>query len=339
MTIADKTGRIYRQVSWRSEASFEECVVGLADKIFGTTSIFLPIKHRVKRGNIVTIPDGYLLDFADASSPRMFVVEVEIQTHDLFKHITDQLIRFAAAFAQDQMSVRRFIAEAIKKDRGATRRLDAALGRSPFGNVDAFLDSAIYQEFRGLVIIDERRDELDAVLKQFASDIAALEVQAFRSSDGKMLFQYESLYEEEQEPFADSSGREQSAALRQRRAKCDTIVVPARKEGFDRVFLGENAWRAIRISPGMRDRIKFIAGYQVAPVSAVTHIAEVDKIRPVGSDGKFEVIFKGKAEKLARQVKVRDGKKAPYGPVYVQRRNLAKARFLEDAMKAREAGR
>jgi hypothetical protein len=31
----------------------------------------------------------------------------------------------------------------------------------------------------------------------------------------------------------------------------DTVVVPARHEGFEAVFLGENAWRAIRISGGM----------------------------------------------------------------------------------------
>ena len=28
----------------------------------------------------------------------------------------------------------------------------------------------------------------------------------------------------------------------------DTIIVPAREEGFNRVFLGENAWYAIKIS-------------------------------------------------------------------------------------------
>ena len=127
MSISDATGRIYRSVSWSKEADFEQCVVEQADGLFGPTSIFLPIKHRVRKGVIVTIPDGYLLDLADPSSPRMFVVEVEIRTHDLFKHITDQLIRFAAAFAHDQLPVRRFVAEAIKRDKRAGKRLEAAL--------------------------------------------------------------------------------------------------------------------------------------------------------------------------------------------------------------------
>jgi hypothetical protein len=338
MTISDATGRVYHAVSWAKEANFEQFVVEQADGLFGQTSIFLPIKHRVKRGNIVTIPDGYLLDLADPASPRMFVVEVEIQTHDLFKHITDQLIRFAAAFAHDQLPVRRFVAEAIKRDKEANKRLHAALKKSPFRNEDAFLDAIVYQPFRGIVVIDERRDELDSVLKQFASEISALELKVFASSDGKRLYQYDSLYDEDEDAVASPKCRSstftagQIAELRCRRALCDTIVVPARKEGFDRVFIGEDRWYAIRISAGMRDRIKYIAGYQIAPISAVTHIAEVSHVKPHGSNGKFEVVFKGPATKLKKPVKTKNGRYAPYGPIYVDSKKLLKAKHLEDAL-------
>jgi hypothetical protein len=46
-------------------------------------------------------------------------------------------------------------------------------------------------------------------------------------------------------------------------------VVPAQKEGFVQVFVGENAWYAIRISGGMIQKIKYIAAYQSQPVSAM----------------------------------------------------------------------
>jgi hypothetical protein len=52
----------------------------------------------------------------------------------------------------------------------------------------------------------------------------------------------------------------------------DTIVVPAQREGFERVFLGENAWWAVRISGGMIAKIKYVAAYQSQPVSAITHV-------------------------------------------------------------------
>jgi hypothetical protein len=37
----------------------------------------------------------------------------------------------------------------------------------------------------------------------------------------------------------------------------DTIVVPAQKDGFQKVFLGQNSWWAIRISGGMIPKIKY----------------------------------------------------------------------------------
>jgi hypothetical protein len=71
----------------------------------------------------------------------------------------------------------------------------------------------------------------------------------------------------------------------------DTVIVPAQKEGFDDVFLGQNAWWAIRIGGGMIPKIKYIAAYQSTPISAVTHVAPVASIEPYGEDGKYKLIF------------------------------------------------
>lgn len=74
-------------------------------------------------------------------------------------------------------------------------------------------------------------------------------------------------------------------------SKPDTIIVPARQEGFNETFLGEDCWHAIRISGGMLDKIKYIAGYQTHPVSAITHYAPVSHIEPYGEGGKYKVVF------------------------------------------------
>ena len=50
-----------------------------------------------------------------------------------------------------------------------------------------------------------------------------------------------------------------TAPIRTTSGGLDTIVVPAQREGFDRVFIGQNAWWAIRISGGMIPKIKYIA--------------------------------------------------------------------------------
>ncbi len=66
--------------------------------------------------------------------------------------------------------------------------------------------------------------------------------------------------------------------------EADTVIVPARHDGFEKVFLGENAWRAIRIAGGMIPKIKYIAAYQTQPVSAITHLAPVASSKLYGDN-------------------------------------------------------
>jgi len=78
----------------------------------------------------------------------------------------------------------------------------------------------------------------------------------------------------------------------------DTVIVPAQEDGFQETFIGENCWYAIRISGGMLPRIKYIAAYRSAPVSAITHYASVKRIESYGDGGKYRLIF----SKLATEI-------------------------------------
>jgi len=80
--------------------------------------------------------------------------------------------------------------------------------------------------------------------------------------------------------------------------KNDTIIVPAQKEGFEKVFVGEDCWYAVRISGGMLDQIKYVAAYQTQPVSAITHFAPVSRIEPYGEEGKYKLVFSEKAKPI-----------------------------------------
>jgi hypothetical protein len=78
----------------------------------------------------------------------------------------------------------------------------------------------------------------------------------------------------------------------------DTVVVPAQEEGFNKVFVGENRWFAIRIGAKQMPKLKYIAAYQVAPIGAVTHVAEIQSIKPFENTGKYVLTFKNPAEKV-----------------------------------------
>ena len=335
-SILGPGGQVARQVAYALEEDFERDVVRLSDHIFGA-SVYVDIKRRVG-SEIVTIPDGYLVDITDAATPKLFVIENEIVSHDPFKHIGIQMLKFVTSFDDAQRAIRTFLMENIRANPTHLERLEAACKGSASPNVDHYLDSAVFGEFRGLVVIDEARPELFRVLQKINANISVLEVKGFETDSGERMFLFDTLYDDDEEdaelvaptPVRSPAARE---ARRARRASADTIVVPAREEGFQKVFIGENQWHAIRIGPGMKDRIKYIAAYRVAPISAVTHVAEIAEVKPYKDTGKYQVLFRAPAQEI-RHVPIQRGKAGPQGPVYVQKDRLLTLATLEDVLGA-----
>ena len=113
----------------------------------------------------------------------------------------------------------------------------------------------------------------------------------------------------------------------------DTIIVPAKADGFHEVFLGQHAWWAVRISAGMIPKLRWIAAYQTRPIAAVTHIAEIDRIEPYGDAGKKKLIFKGPAVALENTIPFGDAASgAMQGPRYTSRDKLLQAHSIKDLL-------
>jgi len=114
----------------------------------------------------------------------------------------------------------------------------------------------------------------------------------------------------------------------------DTVVVPAQAEGFQKTFLDENCWFAIRIHSSMIPKIKHIAAYQVLPVSAITHVAEVKKIERWKDSSKYILYFTAPAKPVGpiKLIPKPNGKvKAPQAPRYTSFERLMKAKNLDEA--------
>ncbi|MDA1129608.1 MAG: hypothetical protein O2913_13080 [Chloroflexi bacterium] len=111
----------------------------------------------------------------------------------------------------------------------------------------------------------------------------------------------------------------------------DTVVVPAQEDGFRKVFLGENCWYSIRIGGGMLPKIKYIAAYQTAPVSAITHHARVERIEPYGDEGKYRLVFTEPAKPLPRPIPFADAPQGSMqGPRYTSFARLQSAKRVLD---------
>ena len=115
----------------------------------------------------------------------------------------------------------------------------------------------------------------------------------------------------------------------------DTIVCPARDDGFESAFLGQRAWWAIRIREENIPKIRYIAMYRVAPTSAITHYGEVERIEPyTGSDrpeGKYKVVLKGEPRALPRPIGFgKTSHNKPQGPKYASLADILNAKTLDD---------
>ena len=112
--------------------------------------------------------------------------------------------------------------------------------------------------------------------------------------------------------------------------KFDPIVVPAREEGFKQRFLNENCWLAVRINEKHISKLKFIAAYQVAPVAAITHIAEVEAILPYNDTGKYMIKFKGPATAIVPIPRPENSEVNMQSSRYALREKLLAAKNLDE---------
>lgn len=113
----------------------------------------------------------------------------------------------------------------------------------------------------------------------------------------------------------------------------DTIIVPATIDNFNSLFLEQKKWGAIKISPSAIKEIKYIAAYQTAPISAITHLAEIKSIEKAEEKGKYIIYFNNDPTKIT-DIKF-DGTMGSQiqGARYTNKENLLKAKTISDLFK------
>jgi hypothetical protein len=131
-------------------------------------------------------------------------------------------------------------------------------------------------------------------------------------------------------PSKQEDPNDQVQAVGSESDKFDTVVVPAREEGFKQRFLNENCWFALRIGTKNISKLKFIAAYQVAPVAAITHIAEIEAIVPYNDTGKYMVKFKGAAMAIVPIPRSENSEVNMQSPRYALRTKLLEAKNLDE---------
>jgi hypothetical protein len=283
----------YRLAGYRDEADLEGAINQVKTELFGEHRIYLDVKKKIgAKGGLRNIPDGYLVDLS-GQRPRLYVVENELATHEHLSHIAVQILQFSLSFEAEPRAVRNILFNALHEQPDALAKCEAYAASHNFRNLDHFLDALVFETpFAALVVIDEIPENLENVLaKKFQFGVEVLELACYENGNGERVFRFE--------PFLADLGEAEAVTVptltvargRIDASTIDTVVVPAREEGFQDVFLKENRWYAVRIHGTMRPQIKYVAAYRVAPTSAITHIAPVRSIEPWKDTDKFVLNF------------------------------------------------
>lgn len=322
----------YLEEPFESESELEKAIIEVSQQLFGVNRVYIDVKRKIGlKGSIRNIPDGYLLDLSSLKTPVVYVVEVELAGHDPLKHIAVQVLEFSLSFETSPTIVKSIIKNTLLANPEAMARCQQYATTNNYDNVDVLLEKMVYgnDTFRALVVIDEVTDELETVLiSRFKFPVEIITLNRHKSSTGERLYHFEPFLEE-LGPQGGSNGPSQSPLDP---SDIDTIVVPAQEEGFINTFVGENCWYQIRIHSSMIPKLKYIAAYQVAPESAITHFAEIQKIELYKDTNKYIVYFKEPANTIGPIRLVKNGQAhAPQAPRYTSFSRLSVAKDLDQA--------
>ena len=324
---------VYRDDHFELEAELEDAILTVASTLFGETRLYLDAKRIIgTKGRTRNIPDGYLVDLTSTKDPKLFVVENELAKHDPLRHIAVQILEFSLSFEASPHQVKNIVKDALVARPHLLAKCQEYAEKNGFENIDYLLERMIYgsNRFNALVVIDTLDEELETVLiSRFKFPVEILTLERYVGPNGERVFQFD--------PFLadvnpnDESASSSASATKVDPSEVDTIVVPARDEGFTDVFLGENRWYKIRIHSSMIPKIKNVAVYRVAPESAITHIAPVASIEQWPDSNKYVVNFADPPTPIGPIHLANGGRvRAPQAPRYTSRARLERAKTLDD---------
>lgn len=326
----------YELEPFELESDLELSISESSKPLFGDSRIYLDMKRLIgQKGSTQNIPDGYLIDLTSNKDPKLYLVEVELGIHEPLKHIAVQILEFSLSYETSPQLVKSILKEGLIKNSVGFDKCNEYAIKNGFENVDYLLERIIYKKdsFIALVIIDEIDEELETVLlSRFKFPVEVLTFQRFISPSGERLYSFEPFLQDVGTTIETVTDGQTVSIKTIDPSEIDTIVVPAQEEGFKKVFLGQNCWYAIRIHSSMIPRLKYIASYQVAPISAITYIARIKSIQQYEETNKYFIYFSEPAKEI-NHIKLipKSIVKAPQSIRYTSYDKLMKAKNLNEA--------
>jgi predicted transport protein len=166
MIIFNKT-QLFQEVKYQLEEDFEQDVIQSANMIFGDNCMIINAKRKLNSKSLGgTIPDAFLFDMTDRDSPEFYLIEVELATHDFYRHIFPQITKFFAFF--NSSSSRRELIDKIFTIINEDKELKKQF-KNFIGNKEIYktIQDSIESSQNILLIIDGEKSELPEIIDTY----------------------------------------------------------------------------------------------------------------------------------------------------------------------------
>lgn len=171
----------YRLHRYKSEEELEKIAIKHATEIFGEDTTYLDIKKKMTSiKGISGIPDGFMIDFKRA---KCYIIEVELSTHDIIRHIANQIFRFKVALNNN--TGREELAKAFY-DKLVEDNLKSRTSLSDIKQV-------VNNQFGIVIIIDdvsEQLAEIVNVLSQDGMEVIAVPFETYVDANNNFLYRF-----------------------------------------------------------------------------------------------------------------------------------------------------
>jgi predicted transport protein len=179
------------EIEFDLEEDFERIVKENSKRLFGEKTIYSDLKNRIESKSLgVAIPDGFLFDFKDTDNPEFYLVEVELESHDFYKHIFPQITKFFAFFKKP--TNRNSLIEKLYSLMDANSSLKEEFKKYLGGKeVYKALKDIIESSQNILLILDENKPELQDVIETYTDTwgkIVQVEILKQYKAEGKTIF-------------------------------------------------------------------------------------------------------------------------------------------------------
>src|SRR3989344_1361705 len=323
------SGKKYSLLDFETEEVFEKAVIENCKYLFGNDVVYIDIKKRFGKSESYNkgVPDGYLIDFTSNKQPRLYFVENELSTHDVYNHISEQFVRFTTITRTSQNQIRTKLLEVIKSNTALSKEIEKYLKNTDFKNIDELMIFLTENKIKIVLVIDEATTDLNDALDVFRERPDVVTLKRYVNKTDIAYF-YEPMREELQE-FDGKKTKSKESDIEE----IDTIVCPAFEDGFKHAYVEKNAWWAIRLSQRAREQIRYLAMYEKSPVAAIRNYAEIERIDTYKDSGKFILYLKNK--KTVSPIELDKGVKgmAPQSPRFTKLSKLLKAKKISELWK------